>query len=266
MFFLEKPEIDWLKLLRTHRDKLKTKSTIPKIEAEWKYAEHSNLEAYQECFGFPAAHIPLSYPQVLATPLHLQLLSHPSFPFPVLGIVHTHQKMRLFREMTPQPFHIKSWIEGHRIVRSGAEFTIHTQVYQNNDLAWEAEMLILSRAVKGHGKKEDKPDAFIQNPSLYEKWYFPSNLGRQYAKISGDYNPIHLHYLTAKLFGMPRHIIHGMYCVGKILSSLPQNTTEMNISFLRPIFLPSSVEFLANDKQFLLRNPRNGTTHISGDV
>lgn len=266
MLFTEKPKTNWVKLFTTKRNNLKTQATIPHIEAEWKYADHPNLEAYQEIFGFSSNHIPLSYPQILATPLYLQLFTDPRFPFSTLGLVHTHQNFRLYRTLTAKAFTIKAWVEGHQIVRSGAEFFVYTQVFQDNNLAWESKMILLSRAIKGHDEKQDqKQEAFISNPSLYEKWHFPSNLGLQYAKVSGDYNPIHLYPLTAKIFGMPRHIIQGLYSVGKILSVLPQTTSEMNISFRRPVFLPSSVELLADDGQFLLRNPKNGKLHLSGD-
>lgn len=264
MHFTDTPKTKWTKLLLTKRDKLRTQSTIPRIEATWQYAEHPKLSAYQELFGFSSAHIPISYPQVLATPLHLQILSDPSFPFPALGIVHTHQKMRTHQPLTAKPFHIKSWVEGHRVVRSGAEFAIHTQVQQDNLLVWDAEMIILSRAVKGHGQKEPRQDPFVQNPSLCEQWRFPFTLGRKYAKVSGDYNPIHLSPLAAKIFGMPRHIIHGMYSVGKVISMLPESISEIDVSFQRPILLPSSVEFLADQKDFLVRSPKNGKTYLNG--
>lgn len=265
MFFTEKPATNWIKLFTTKRDKLRTTKTIPRIEAEWKYADHPKLEAYQDCFGFPHSHIPLSYPQILATPLYIQLFTDARFPFPILGIVHTHQKMRLHYPMTKQSFDIKSWVEGHRIVRAGAEFIVHTEVYQESKLVWDSEMIILSKAIKGHGKKEVKKETFLPHPEQVESWHFPSHLGVQYAKVSGDYNPIHLYPLTAKMFGMPRHIIQGMYSIGKILSALPETISEMNISFRRPIFLPASVDFLSSEGEFLLRNPKNGKTHLSGD-
>lgn len=63
---------------------------------------------------------------------------------------------------------------------------------------------------------------------------------------SGDFNPIHLHPLTAKLFGFERHIIHGMWSVGKILSLFEKRISEsfvLSASFKTPIYLPASVIF-----------------------
>ena len=108
MFFTEAPKTNWGKLLTTRRDRLKTQTTIPRIEAEWKYADHPNLEAYQDCFGFPRSHVPLSYPQVLTTPIYIQLFTDSRFPFPIFGLVHTNQKFRLHRPLTSEAFTIKT--------------------------------------------------------------------------------------------------------------------------------------------------------------
>lgn len=44
-----------------------------------------------------------------------------------------------------------------------------------------------------------------------KEWSFPGNRGIEYAKVVNDWNPIHLTPWTAKLFGFPRAIAHGMY-------------------------------------------------------
>ena len=59
--------------------------------------------------------------------------------------------------------------------------------------------------------------------------------------------------------------IKNVQLTANIETGFSPNTTEMNISFRRPIFLPASVEFLADKEQFLLRNPKNGKIHLSGD-
>ena len=49
---------------------------------------------------------------------------------------------------------------------------------------------------------------------------FPSDLGRRYGSVSGDLNPIHLSDPTAKLFGFPRAIAHGMWTKARCLAAL----------------------------------------------
>ena len=41
------------------------------------------------------------------------------------------------------------------------------------------------------------------------RWELPAGAGRRYARVSGDYNPIHLWALTARPFGFRAPILHG---------------------------------------------------------
>ncbi len=63
-------------------------------------------------------------------------------------------------------------------------------------------------------KEKTKPNV----PSFNSFWTIPSDIGRRYAAVSGDSNPIHLYNFTAKLFGFPRAIAHGMWTKAKCLS------------------------------------------------
>ena len=61
---------------------------------------------------------------------------------------------------------------------------------------------------------EDFDGAFVA------RWHLPDDLGRRYASVSGDRNPIHMHALTAKAFGFPRAIAHGMWTKARCLAAL----------------------------------------------
>src|SRR5213076_2448555 len=84
-------------------------------------------------------------------------------------------------------------------------------------------------------------------------WKLPGDIGRRYAAVSGDRNPIHLHPLSARLFGFPRAIAHGMWTKARALAAqeaeLPDAYTT-SVRFRKPILLPSRVEFGARDGRF----------------
>jgi hypothetical protein len=42
-----------------------------------------------------------------------------------------------------------------------------------------------------------------------------AGVGRQYGWISGDLNPIHLHWAASRLFGFKRPIAHALFLVGR---------------------------------------------------
>jgi acyl dehydratase len=82
------------------------------------------------------------------------------------------------------------------------------------------------------------------------RWQLPAQLGRDYAHASGDYNPIHLTTLSAKAFGFPRAIAHGMWTLARAAAALqpPKPLAEAVISaeFKLPMLLPGDASLWTN--------------------
>ncbi|MEL6349641.1 MAG: MaoC/PaaZ C-terminal domain-containing protein, partial [Myxococcota bacterium] len=99
-------------------------------------------------------------------------------------------------------------------------------------------------------------------------WRLPENLGRKYARISGDYNPIHLSALTARPFGFRRAIIHGMWTKARCLAQLDLRAPcEIAVHFLRPASLPSAVYFNADqDGRFEVISARSSKRLLVGEA
>ncbi len=89
--------------------------------------------------------------------------------------------------------------------------------------------------------------------------------------MSGDHNPIHLYGLTAKAFGFPRQIAHGMWskarCLAALEGRLPDAVT-VEVAFRKPILLPGTVAFGARRTEggyaFSLTRPKDGAPHLLG--
>ena len=83
-----------------------------------------------------------------------------------------------------------------------------------------------------------------------DHWRAPADIGRRYAKVAGDYNPIHLSAPTAKLFGFPQAIAHGLWNTARSLAALgehlPAAQIEIDVEFRKPVRLPSDVTLLAS--------------------
>ncbi len=87
-------------------------------------------------------------------------------------------------------------------------------------------------------------------------------------------NPIHMHSLTARLFGFPSAIAHGMWskarCLAALENRLPGAFT-VEVSFRRPILLPATVVFGeawsgASEVRFGVRDAKKGTPHLEGSL
>ncbi|MDQ9817487.1 MaoC/PaaZ C-terminal domain-containing protein, partial [Acinetobacter bereziniae] len=59
----------------------------------------------------------------------------------------------------------------------------------------------------GEKAKEEQAPSYVPKA----EWNILENTGRRYAKVSGDFNLIHIHAITAKAFGFKQAIAHGMW-------------------------------------------------------
>ncbi|MFD5633726.1 MaoC/PaaZ C-terminal domain-containing protein [Streptomyces sp. NPDC127077] len=101
-------------------------------------------------------------------------------------------------------------------------------------------------------------------PALAE-WRLGPDVGRRYGAVSGDRNPIHLHPLTARLFGFPRAIAHGMWTVARCLAEYgPGQAVDVRAEFRAPVPLPGAVTYAARGPEFELRS--GGRVHLTGVV
>lgn len=95
----------------------------------------------------------------------------------------------------------------------------------------------------GTGADNRPPRPEYVPPEATEQWHLGANTGRLYAKVSGDWNPIHLAAAPARAFGFPRAIVQGMYSASRALTSSGTSLAgplTWQVSFEAPILLPSS--------------------------
>lgn len=102
-------------------------------------------------------------------------------------------------------------------------------------------------------------------PALAQ-WQLPGDLGRRYGAASGDRNPIHLYPITARLFGFPRAIAHGMWTVARCLAEAPRpdDVQGVRADFRAPVLLPATVTYAADATGFQLRG--TGRVHLTGRI
>jgi acyl dehydratase len=105
------------------------------------------------------------------------------------------------------------------------------------------------------------------------EWRLGGDLGRRYASVSGDRNPIHMHSLTAKPLGFPGAIAHGMWTKARALAQLESelpDSFEVDVRFRKPVLLPARVAFAeqgsGKEILFAVRDAKKGTPHLDGRV
>ncbi len=238
-------------------------------------ADPENLDRYRRLCGAGEGPLPGAYPHLLAFPLHLELMSDRSFPFSPVGLVHIENRLRVHRPIDPDErldMHVRATqLEPHE---KGLRFTILTEARVAGELVWVENSTMLRRG-QGSPRRRERPAPTVDASSEHsEPWTLPAGLGRRYASVSGDRNPIHLSRASARLFGFPRAIAHGMWTLGRSLGALRHllgDAYTVNVSFRRPIALPGRVIFSHREQEpglvFAVRSATQaGQLHMNGSV
>ena len=235
----------------------------------------AHVAAYAEVCGFaPSQALPFTYPHMLAFPLHMGIMTDGSFPFPAIGSVHVGNSITQHRPIAPsEALDVSATAQNLRPHRKGRAFDLVTHVRVGDETVWESTSTYL-RVGRGDDSVEPEGEPIEQVPSTGVEWKLSGDLGRRYAAVSGDHNPIHLYPLTAKAFGFKRQISHGMWskarCVATFATRLPDAAT-VEVEFRKPIFLPGKVAFgsrvLFGDAwglDFSLTAPGTDRAHLLG--
>lgn len=256
-------------------------ATIPSITAHVNglTADPGHLARYRDVCAFARTeHYPVTYPHVLAFPLHMTVMTHKRFPLKLLGLVHVRNEIIQHRAIeNDEALDLTVRVGGHREVRKGLEFDLVTEMSDNaGHIVWEETGTMLSRRKGGDkqsgGKKSTEPPTF--EGEHHVQWDVASDIGRRYALAAGDCNPIHLSRYSARLFGFPRAIATGMWLKARVAAELgPQFSSsayKLSVAFKKPVLLPSPVTFAYNLTEdgatFALTSPDGEKMHLDGEV
>ncbi len=238
--------------------------------------DRDDLLAYERVCGFDLSDtLPATYLHVVAFPLSLEILTRSDFPFALPGMVHVANRITQHRPLTvddrPTVAVTTADLRPHR---RGQVLDVVATAEVAGETVWEDVSTYLSR---GAGSDPDAPapgpsDPPERSPSA-PTWEVPADTGRRYAAVSGDRNPIHLHPLTAKAFGFPRQIAHGMWTAARCLSALSGRLPDaytVDVRFERPVVLPTTVAMTtAQDDRswrFALHAARRDDRHLTGRI
>ncbi|WP_217205812.1 MaoC/PaaZ C-terminal domain-containing protein [Streptomyces sp. AC550_RSS872] len=245
----------------------------------------ARLAGYERVCGFATGDdaLPITYPHVLGFPLAMRLMSTREFPLPLLGLVHTHIGITRHRRLTATgTYELSVHIDGLVPHRRGTEAVVVTEVREGEAVVWESRSRYLARhrtdghrgetsgaagtsQAQGAAETSEAPEAPKPLPAVAD-WRLAGDVGRRYGAASGDRNPIHLHPLTARLFGFPRAIAHGMWTVARCLAAhgLPERAL-VEAEFRTPVLLPGTVTYAAEGGRFELRGTKE-RVHVAGEV
>lgn len=247
------------------------------------------LAAYSRLCGFPIRdRLPATYLHNVAFPLAIELMTDRRFPFAPLGMIHLENRITQLRPVgVGERPDVRLWADGAAPHRAGTSFIVHGEASIDGEIVWRDDSLYLapgatggaSDGANGNGERPQRApgsarrSGFPPAPQPEAVWELPADIGRRFASVSGDRNPIHLSSLTARAFGLPSAIAHGMYlkarCVAALDAELP-DAFSVEVRFRRPARLPSRVGFSTSEldgrRMFAVHQLRRGTPHVLGSI
>src|SRR4029077_9105879 len=136
-------------------------------------------------------HLPPTYLHVLAFPLQMAVMADGGFPFGAVGLVpvenrieqHRHTRLGEAMAIRVRPTKLQPHPKGHT-------FSLLTEVTMNGQTVWDSVSTMLRRGGDGGGGGERNFAAPAADAPASAEWGLGGDLGRRYAAVSGDRNPI----------------------------------------------------------------------------
>lgn len=229
--------------------------------------------------------VPPAYLHALGFPLSMRLMTEPGFPIPIVGLVHVRtaytqrRPVQVGEEITVD-VSLEDPVQDERGVEIGIRVRGAVGGEEVFDETWTC--LAKGRSLPGAAPSPVREHTAFTAPVPTAVWLLDPGVGPRYARVSGDYNPIHMSALAAKAFGFPRSIAHGMYTAARAFAAadVRLDAFHWDFEFAKPVILPATVGFRVTDveapgapsaagsgaKEFAVWNPKSGKPHLLSSV
>lgn len=229
------------------------------------------------------------FPATWETAAALELFSRLDQPLPLGGVVHQESEILPLRPLRPGD-HVRCRVELEKAerARKGIRLTLSTRNWNaSGQLCSESTAVFLARsrvpadapAHEPRPTRRDEGDPRGEPPEEWTelvRWSLRGDAGRKYARVSGDYNPIHLWPWSARAFGFRRPILHGFCTAAMVGHALVEHRLggdtaalrRLRIAFRAPLPLPSRVRLLTGEgigqRWFRVVDEEGETVHAEG--
>lgn len=214
----------------------------------------------------------------------LEMFAGLETPLPLGAVVHVSTEMVWARPLPPgDP--IRCRVELDRVERTsrGLKLTVLSRNWLGaGQLCSQGTsvFMVRTRAPRdGESSRPERPAPAKPDDSGWTelaRWPLAAGAGRRYARVSGDYNPIHLWPWTARPFGFRAPILHGYAIAARTAHTLieqrlrgqPEALRRMRIAFRAPLPLPSTAVLLIDEAgpehRFRVAAPDGTTVYAEG--
>jgi acyl dehydratase len=210
----------------------------------------ADMRKYARSCGFPATEgVPATYPHILAMPLHLKIFAAEAFPLRPMGLIHVSNRIDVLGKLAAgMAVAVDVALRSYQTTDTGMTFDLESKLTSEGKVLWRETSVFLSRwdepAEKKPATRSSRPPKAPKDARVLEQLDVSLRTSWDYARVSDDYNPIHLSDRAARFFGLRGAISHGMWSLARSLASEPRSVperTRIDAQFLTPVQLPAKV-------------------------
>jgi acyl dehydratase len=230
---------------------------------------------YAEACGYTSGRdVPVTYPHVVAMPLHLKIFAAEAFPLRPLGLIHLSNRIEVHGEVRcGTAYDIDVAARNYRRTDTGMAFDMDSTLSSHGTPVWRETSVFLSRWPDGAVRaaaRAPRPPKPPRDARVLGETEVTLRTAWMYARVSGDFNPIHLSDQTARLFGLRGAISHGMWSLARAIAEPPpargRKGEHLDAQFLTPVQLPAQVAIKEWEEAGSMRramcDARSGRVHM----
>jgi len=136
----------------------------------------------------------------------------------------------------------------YRRTDAGLEFDMTTHISADGEVLWRETCVFLARPpdpAQRTGGRPPRPPKAPKDAAILAELEVSLDTAWAYARVAGDFNPIHLNDRAARFFGLKGAISHGMWSLARSLAQAPVPVippgASIETQFLAPVQLPARV-------------------------
>lgn len=196
---------------------------LPGIVATWRGQRSSPREIadYRDLSGLAADdELSILYPHTLSFPLLMATLSHPAFPLPIWRVLQVRNRLTQREAIAPDAvLDLTVRTGASRVLEKGIEMDLCVTAENRGRAVFDAVNTFYSRGRFGAGQAAAPPSPVLDGEPA-TAWQMPAHGRLRYSRLSGDFNPLHLHDGYARRQGFARAFAHPQRAIGQCLAHL----------------------------------------------
>lgn len=200
-------------------------------------------------------------------------------PYPLSAVMNGGCRLEVHHPLpNNEPIHVSARLES--IDDNGSRAVLHQRIVTGTPSVPEALVAHMYPIIplRKKGKSSGKPKKKKERPRVPENareiafWRIRPDAGLDFAKLTGDFNPIHWVPSYARMFGFRNTILHGFSTMARSMEGLHQNLfagsamiREWDVRFTRPLVLPARVGlYVVHPNEVYVGDAPGGPAYLTG--